>query len=117
MSWVQGRQRKTPIVDVNEELDKLTGELSDDVAKKTAARFLMYNIGYLVYILTGFELYAYQRLMIKGWLFKNNTLTVASRGLGKSLVFSHFCYLYCLFNPGKRIVMVSETFRSSRRIV
>lgn len=117
MAWTQGKQRKAKLIDWNEELGKLPGELSDDNAKKTAARFLSYNVGYLIWLMTGFELYPYQRLMVKGWLIKNNTLTVASRGLGKSMVFSHFCYLYCLFNPGKRIVMVSETFRSSRRIV
>lgn len=117
MSWTEGKRRKIPLIDWNEEYSKLQGELSDEVAKKTFARFLMHNVGYLIHQMTGFELYPLQRLVIKGWLMKNNTLTVASRGFGKSMLFSHFCYLYCLFNPGKRIVMVSETFRSSRRIV
>lgn len=77
----------------------------------------MANIGFTVRILTGFILEPYQRIMIKGWLTKNFILTVASRGFGKSMVASHFAYLYCLFNPGKHIIMVSATFRSSRKVV
>lgn len=117
MAWVEGQPSKSALTDWNEKFEELEGQLPEDVARRTFARFLMYNVGYLIKMLTGFQLYPLQRLVIKGWLMKNNTLTVASRGFGKSMLYSHFCYLYCLFNPGKRIVMVSETFRSSRRIV
>jgi len=34
-----------------------------------------------------------------------------------STVFSHFCYLYCLLNPGHHILICAATFRSSRQIV
>lgn len=114
---VEGRKSTTPRKDWNAEFSGLRGELPDDVAKKTLGKFLMYNIGILVQFMTGWILYPDQRIMIKGWLMKNHTLTVASRGLGKSWVFSHFCYIYCLFNPGKTIVMIAPTFRSSRKIV
>lgn len=105
-------------IDVNDDLEStLKGELSDDVARKTFGRFLMYNIGMLVFWLTRLKLYPDQRILIKGWLNKNYSLTVAGRGYSKSWLFSHFCYLYCLFNPGKRIVMIAPTFRSSRKII
>lgn len=96
---------------------ELKGELSDEVARKTLGKFLMHNLGFTVRILTGFILEPYQRIMIKGWLAKNFTLTVAGRGFSKSFVASHFAYLYCLLNPGKHIIVVSATFRSSRKIV
>jgi len=96
---------------------ELKGELTDEVAQKTLGKFLMHNLGFTVRILTGFILEPYQRIMIKGWLAKNFTLTVAGRGFSKSFVASHFAYLYCLLNPGKHIIVVSATFRSSRKIV
>ena len=118
MSWIQGHKTDKTFIDVNDELEKtLKGELSDEMAKITFGRFLMYNIGILVFWLTGFKLYPDQRLLIKGWLFKNFTLTVAGRGFSKSFLYTHFCYLYCLFNPGKRVIMIAPTFRSSRKIV
>lgn len=107
------------LIDWNEKYKKeLAGkELSDEEAVATLGRFLMHNIGLLVTTMTGQLLEPYQRIMVKGWLQKNFTLTVAARSFGKSVVFSHFCYLYCLLNPGHKILLVSHTFRSSRQTV
>lgn len=92
-------------------------ELTEEEAMRTLGRHLCTNIGLMVTLLTGQLLEPYQRIMIKGWMQKNFTLTVAGRSFGKSLVFSHFCYLYCLRNPGHHILLVSHTFRSSRQTV
>lgn len=97
--------------------EELKGELTEEVARKTLGKFLMYNIGFLVKILTGITLAPYQRLMIKGWFYRNFILTVAGRGASKSTMASIFAYLYCLFNPNTHVLIVSATFRSSRRIV
>jgi len=106
------------IIDHNKRLrETLIGELTEDEARKSLGCFLIHNIGFFVRILTGFMLKPYQRILIKGWLAKNFTLTVAGRGFSKSFVASHFAYLYCLLNPGKHVIVVSATFRSSRRIV
>lgn len=117
--WVEGNSSDDEnIIDWNAKFaEELKGDLPEDLARKTLGKFLMYNIGFTVQILTGFILEPYQRLIIKGWLAKNFSLTVAGRGFSKSFLFSHFCYLYCLFNPGKHIVMVSATFRSSRKVL
>lgn len=108
---------KPPHEDINAEYLKLPEELGEEEATSTLGRFLMHNLGLFATILTGQLLRPYQRIMIKGWLQKNFTLTVAGRSFGKSLVFSHFCYLYCLLNPGHHILLVSHTFRSSRQTV
>lgn len=92
-------------------------EISEEEGMMTLGRHLHTNIGLLVTLLTGQLLEPYQRIMIKGWMQKNFSLTVAGRSFGKSLVFSHFCYLYCLFNPGHHVLLVSHTFRSSRQTV
>lgn len=117
MDWFEGPLPEEPAVDVNAELKLLKGELSEEKARATLGRFMVTNIGFTVRTLTGWILEPWQRIIIKGWMSHNYSLTVASRGLGKSWVFSHFCYLYCLFNPNKHIVVVSATFRSSRSIV
>ncbi len=95
----------------------LKGERSEEDARISLGRFLMTNIGFTVEILTGFILTPYQRIIIKGWFLKNFSLMVAGRGFSKSFVATHFAYLYCLFNPGKHIIIVANNFRSSRRIV
>lgn len=118
MSIVEGFQSDIEYVDVNALFEEtLKGELNQDTAEKTFGRFCTYNLGMTAFWLTGFKLYPDQRLILKGWMAKNYSLTVAGRGYSKSWLFSHFCYLYCLCNPGKTIVMIAPTFRSSRKIV
>jgi len=114
---IEGRQSTKLQPDWNDEFSKMKGELKDDVCRRTLGKFLMYNVGLTVFWLTGFKLFPDQRLLLKGWLFKNYSLTIMARGAGKSWLFSHFCYLYCIFNPGRRIVMIAPTFRSSRKMV
>ena len=120
--WIEGNNPVDPNapapVDWNKQFkEQLKGELSEDVAAETLGRFLMHNLGIMSTMLTGQILEPYQRIMVKGWMQKNFSLTVAGRSFGKSLVFSHFCYLYCLLNPGHHILICSATFRSSRQIV
>lgn len=115
---VEGAKPLEPLVDYNLKFEReLKGELKEDVARRTLGKFLMFNLGILVRFLTGFRLYPDQRLLIKGWLTKNYSLTVMSRGGSKTWTYSHFCYIYCLLNPGKTVVMIAPNFRSSRKIV
>lgn len=115
---VEGAKPNVEFIDWNEKFAvELKGELKEDIGRKTLGKFLMFNIGILVRFMTGFRLYADQRLLIKGWFAKNYSLTVMSRGGSKTWCFSHFCYLYCLFNPNKTIIMIAPNFRSSRKIV
>src|ERR1700722_1902411 len=109
--WIPGETSSEPIIDWNDKFEKeLKGELEYDFARKTLGKFMMHNIGFFVRFLTGFQLEAYQRIMIKGWLQKNFTLTVAGRGFSKTFNVTHFAYLYCLMNPGHHVLMVSATF-------
>ncbi len=119
MAWVNGYPKsKVPLINWNKKfLTELEGELEEEVARKTLGKFLMHNIGFLFTILTGKHLTSYQRIMLKGWFNRNFTLCVAGRGVGKSFLVIPFAILYCLFNPGHSILLVSATFRSSRRIL
>ncbi len=119
MVWIPGTAAGTPPpLDLNAKFKaELKGELDEDVARSTLGGFLKHNIGVLTWIMTGDILEPYQRIMIKGWLQKNFSLCVAGRGFGKSRIFAHFCWLYCLFNSDRHILITSATFRSSRRII
>lgn len=116
--WIEGDNPKTETIDWNARLrSELKGELTEEVARKSLGRFFMTNIGILIHQLTGFYMEPYQRIVIKGWLKSNFSLAVAGRSLGKSMMASHFAYLYCLLNPNHHVLVVSATFRSSRKVV
>lgn len=117
MAWVEGTNAELEIIDYNEEILKLKGELEEERTREMLGRFLRYNLGITVWNLTGFILESYQRIIIKGWLQKNFILCVAGRSFSKSFLASHFAYLYCLFNREHHVLMVSATFRSSRRVL
>ena len=118
MTWIAGDDPKEPIVDWNVKMkSELKGEIDDETARRELGRFMMNNIGFTVYQLTGFRLEPYQRLIIKGWLQKNFTLCVAGRSFSKSFLAGHFAYLYCLFNSDHHVLMTSATFRSSRKVL
>ena len=98
MTWMGNGNNPPPVLppDWNTELETLLthDELSDEVARKSLGRFLSHNIGMLCEILTRKILEPYQRIVVKGWLSHNFSLTVAARSFGKSTLGSHFGYLY-----------------------
>ncbi len=120
MTWIPpAEEPTTKPIDWNKRIREMvgTGEITEELARKTLGKFLMYNIGFTIFQMTGFIIEPYQRIVIKGWMQKNFSLTIAARSFGKSMLFSHFCWLYCLMNPDHHIIMVSATFRSSRKVV
>jgi hypothetical protein len=117
MTWITGYDiNPDDIIDYNKKFkEELIGELDEDVARQTLGRFLMHNPGLFSYLLTGFSLEPYQRLLLKGWFRRNFALHVSFRGGGKTLTLAHFFYLYCIANPGHSVMLVSgANFRSSR---
>lgn len=112
-----GEQQTQSYENVNERLLKIPGYLEDEEARTTLGEFLRYNIKFFIFILTGFRTEGYQMVMIKGWLKKNFSLCVASRGSAKSTMAGIFSIIYCLLNPGKHVILISVNFRSSRGIV
>lgn len=103
-------------VDINEELYKLQGLLEDKQAKVTLIEFLRRNIGFTVELISGVTLYPYQEIILKAFLNRDFNLGVLARGSGKSMLAAVFCFLYCLFNPGAKIVIAGPTFRTARNI-
>lgn len=86
MDFIDGPPLKEPIVDWNRKfILEEKGEISEERARYVLGKFLMYNLGFTVRILTGWIIEPYQRLVLKGWLAKNYTLTVAGRGWSKCI--------------------------------
>lgn len=104
-------------VDVNEELSKVKGELTEKQARSMLGRFLEYNLGFAARILTGMVWHPRQILYIKAWWHNNFNIAIWGRGCAKSTLAGLFSILYAIFVPGTSILIVSQNFRSSRRIL
>jgi hypothetical protein len=117
--WDAGKQKHKQRFNTNKELAKLTGELDEDTAKVTLAKFLFDNPGFAIDLLTNGDLtlYPFQEIIIKGWMRNDFSMFIAGRGLGKSYLCAIFCFWWALFNPNNRIVLVSFAFRATRRIL
>ena len=116
MSWFCPEKYKLDLVDVNTELSKLTGTLTEKQAQVSLARFLRHNLYMTVELLTGVQLAPYQEIILKGWMNRNFSLAVITRGGSKSYMAAIFCFLYPIFNPGAKIILAGPTFRTSRHI-
>lgn len=115
--WIESQTEKNELVDINAQLKLLEGELTDEQARITLCEFLRYNLKFTAFILTGIRLAPYQSILINGWFNRNFCLNVLGRGCGKTFCAGIFAFLYALFNPGHHVLIVSATFRSSRRIL
>lgn len=115
---IPGVNPKVEVINWNKRMAELPdGELEEEMAREVLGGFLMQNIGLTAYQLTGYILEPDQRVVIRGWMQKNFSLCVAGRGYSKSWLLSHFNYLYALTHREQHILVVSATFRSSRRVV
>lgn len=116
--WIDPKE-PSPIVyeNVNEKLSRLKGELTEEQARQTLGEFLRYNMSFLVEILMGFRLYPEQAIYMRSWFENNFNICVAGRGCAKSTLVGVFAILYCLFHPNSTVLIVSQNFRSSRRIL
>lgn len=103
--------------DVNKEIAEIHGELSEEKARELLGLYLRHNLGFTTELLTGIKLYPEQVIYIKSWFENNFNLCIAGRGCAKSTLAGIFSILYCLFNPGVTVLIVSQNFRSSRRIL
>lgn len=115
--WEDVKEANYTPVDVNEELSKIKGELSESEARATLGRFMEYNLAFLTNILTGMILHPRQVLYLKAWWHNNFNIAIWGRGCAKSTLAGIFALLYAILVPGTSILIVSQNFRSSRRIL
>ena len=109
--------KNTKIIEPWEYYQNLKGELSDEDAKVSLAKFMRQNLRFTVELLTGQQLQPFQEIILKGLLNRNFNLCIFSRGIGKTYLAGVFCYLYCIFNPNSKVLIAGPTFRTSRFIL
>lgn len=114
--WICPKRYEKDFPNVNKELLKLKGELEDQEARASLAKFLRHNIGIATEFLCGIQLEAYQEITLKAMLNRNYSMCVWSRGAGKSFVAAIYCILQCLFVPNSKILIAGPTFRTARLI-
>ena len=113
--WYEGKQ-VVGAENLNEELLKLKGELSDKEAKITLAKFLRHNLAFTTELISGIKLAPFQEITLRGLMTRNFSMCVWGRGCGKTFIASVFAYLQCIFNPGTKILIAGPTFRTARFI-
>ena len=68
------------------------------------------------YELLGVDLAPIQRVVFEDMWFGSYTITVASRGFGKSFLLGTLAALSCLLYPGYKVGLVAPSFRQSKMI-
>ena len=85
--WEEVKETVYTPVDVNEELAKIKGELTETQARATLGRFLEYNLAFLTNILTGMILHPRQVIYLKAWWSNNFNIAIWGRGCAKTLIY------------------------------
>lgn len=101
----------------NKRFDEIEGYLSVEDASKSLADFFRYNLTFTVELFFGIKIFPFQDMLLKNWFENNFCMVTASRGGSKSFNCAIFCLLYLIFNPGAKIVITANVFRSSRRLM
>jgi hypothetical protein len=107
---------KRPVENVNEEIAKVPGYLSEKDASALLIKFLKANIGQTAKDIAGVDLFPFQEIAIKTMFKRDYVLGVWSRGLSKSFSTAVFAFLHAIFQPGAKIAIISRSFRQSREI-
>lgn len=116
MLYCPPRYNPKPLVNVNQELMSLEGELEDEICKATLAKFFRFNLGLGVEWISGFKMTPHQEIALKGFFLRNYNLCVWGRGGSKSTIAAIACFFLPLFNPNTNIVIAGPTFRTARNI-
>jgi hypothetical protein len=117
MALIVGNQKKSkPLANVNQELLNLKGDLTDEEARISLAKFLRYNLGFTTELSLGLTLEAYQELTLNSFFNRNYCMLVWGRGGAKSFCAAIYCILKCMLEPGTKILIASINFRTSRRV-
>jgi hypothetical protein len=114
--WYCPERYKKKLVDLNAELLEIKDELNDKDAQRLLAQFLRHNLGLTVEILSGIKLAPYQEITLKAFFNRDFNLCVWGRGCAKSFMAAIFCFMYCIFEPGTKIIIAGPTFRTARNI-
>lgn len=115
--WYISEQFELTTRNFNKEVESLTKDLNDLEAKITLAQFMRHNLGFSFQMLSGFDMFPIQEIIIRAILLKDISLVVAGRGFSKSTMLSVLSIIYPMFYPNSSMCLVSSNFRNARRIL
>ena len=101
----------------NDKFKKLEGFIPLDEAKVSLAEFLFNNLGFTIELFFNLKIFPFQEMLIRSWFDHSFCMNVLGRGCSKSYSVAIFCCLYPIFFPRTRIVLASNAFRSTRRLI
>lgn len=114
--WYSPEKYKREVPDLNSEFLLLKGDLEDQEAKITLAKFLKSNLGLTTELISGIKLAPFQEVVLKGMINRNFSMNIWGRGCGKTFIAAVYCFLQCIFEPNTKILIAGPTFRTARFI-
>ena len=106
--WYCPDKYKVEPDNINEQMSKIEGFMSDREAKITLAQFLHANIGFTTELISGIKLATYQEVTLRGMMNRNFSMCVWGRGCGKSFIAAVYCFLQCVLQNHQRLSMQSD---------
>ena len=104
------------ITDVNKEFLEIQGEMDDEQAKITLAKFLRYNLDLSAEWVAGVQLAPYQVIALKAFFLRNYCLCVFGRGAAKSFLTALGAFMISIMEPGTNIIIAGPVFRVVKNI-
>lgn len=85
--WVTGHQdiEKIPEKSLNQELLEITGEMDNETARITLAKFLRGNLKLACELLLGINIEKFQEVTLKGFFARNFNMLIWARGASKTI--------------------------------
>ena len=114
--WYSPEKYKREVPNLNSEFLLLKGDLEDQEAKITLAKFLKSNLGLTTELISGIKLAPFQEVVLKGMINRNFSMNIWGRGCGKTFIAAVYCFLQCIFEPNTKILIAGPTFRTARFI-
>ena len=114
--WYAPEKYDKKLIDVNESILDLKGDLNSKDAKISLAKFLRANLGFTTELISGIKLAPYQEITLKGFFNRNFSMCVWGRGCGKTFIAAIYAFLQCVFEPNTKILIAGPTFRTARFI-
>jgi hypothetical protein len=100
----------------NEYIDSVKGDISTQEAQILFAKFLRANPSYAANLLTGYDLYPIQDIMLRSIFHRDYILAICARGFSKTFSAAMFTALYAVFNPGLKIGICSGSYRQAKAV-
>ena len=117
MAWFEGPKEYDPKEDINDQLLAIDHFKDDEEARLWACKFLEHNLAFAAKMIMNVDLFEFQAVMLRMMFNRDDSLHIVSRGGAKTWLGAVFAGLFCVFNPGSTIIIVSMSFRQAKKML